>query len=43
MCVAVALGVLVGGWCLGIHRRQDTEGVVAVEAASVFRLEVLVF
>ena len=43
MRVAVALGVLVGGWCLGIHGRQDTVGGVAVEAASVGRLEVLVF
>jgi len=43
MHVAVALGVLVRGWCLGIHGRQDTVGGVAVEAVSVGRLEVLLF
>jgi len=32
MHVAVALGVLVGGWCLGIHGRQDTVGGVVVKS-----------
>jgi len=31
------------GWCLGIHRIQWSVGDVAVEAASVGRLEILVF
>ena len=41
MRVAVGLGVLVSGTCLGIHGRQDTVGGVAVEAASVGRSQFL--
>ena len=37
MHVAVACGVLVGVWCLGIHMRT-WEGDVVVEAAPVGRL-----
>lgn len=43
MRVAVALDGLVGVWCLGIHGIQWSVGDVAVEAASVGRLEILVF